>query len=261
MHGLQVWQSAYANNIHNTGGVRSTHPMIPDNPPSLQAATGTTGAGDTQYYINRVSMQTRFFNQGPNPIVFKWTVMRWKHDIPQVGPVNSISSALNDDAPVVTASPLFSYTTSNTAQKLMKFVKTKSKVLYPGRMFTIRWSKKYPSRPVTPEVEMNGTQWAYRKGNTVIFVTMEGAPFTNYLDSGSGTGATTGTSAFHVAWNEHIYISYYNMSISTPASTGDEDIAPFGDLSLEQRTQTTANATRYTNSVPQVNAILSDVVP
>lgn len=217
MHGLNTAQDTFyvaPVTSTNLGGITNDQygqisVTSPDSPASLNTFLASQIPATEQFYIKRCYQKYFYQNNGTFPTYVQAWWFKCKKDIPSS---KSVQSILSLDA-VQPGYAFMSITTGEEARAMFKITKTKSKVLYPGKVMKFTVSRYFGTRKVLQEVDMD-TSFSYRRGNRILLLKWSGLPQRYTTEDGPPPAVYAGTclSPMQVNGVGHSYISYYKMN-------------------------------------------------
>lgn len=197
--GLHVAQYFEGYNYENSVQQAFVHEITPLSPTLLNATGVITTGGDRKVFVEKGHINVRVMSNANIPVVLRLYRFKAKRDI-QLDTYPALSNLLTDGASLGDISggdPL----TSNAAQRMLKFGKMKTKILYPGKLwiFTI---KDKPRKFMSGDIEGNQSELLYYKGLRAAFLFIDGVP----TEAASGGAVALGpysvqiTHAHKVSW-------------------------------------------------------------
>lgn len=234
MNGLQVVQTTNYSVITNANTF--TNPPTPNlnsgityfevaTPLSL-ATTMFSGAQlDDKFYFRQQKIKGYVYNHSNAPVLLEWQYMTSRRNI-SIAEYPTLFDILGSRGPSV-ADALIEVTTSNNAQRYMKFMKKKSYILNPNRMrrFTLR-SIKTANKQVSRDTEGNGAFLGTKYFSRFVHCKISPVPLLyrgNVPPNASFIGTDFGP--FAVQFMYTYYTSWYKVGQTDPTSLYADQVA------------------------------------
>jgi len=187
--GLHTWQTFVAGELF-TGIPSVTGRLQPQISPNIASPANLLTSGmivgnDNKTFLKRASHKIWLYNKLNTPCIIRCTWIRCKRNIPTAG-WGSLTSLLQDEAPTIAGNAYGDNFTGNTAQRMLKWLKTKEKVLYPGRMCKFSVKKTY-NRNISGDTDAPVGIFATPL-TRFMYITAWGAPLENDDSSEWGPG-------------------------------------------------------------------------
>lgn len=186
-------------------------------PISIHAAIIATGATyvDQKYYLRQCKTYGMIYNHS-NEDVWIHTIkmyFRTRIDSADYANVNAIlNQATSINAGVTWDAPL---TTSNVAQKLLKFGKSKYRKVLAGKTIRFRIGRKWKSPKMIDNAREADPAYISNKG-TMVYYCKVVPTIAGYSAAANGVPSQVGPQAFNVLSTAYSYVSLYQVGLNNP---------------------------------------------
>jgi len=167
----------------------------------------------TEVYIKKFLGKMMYFNHCNYPCWLEYTYLRSRVDIPAGSTLEQLMSA---DGPL----PYLAYIspfTGNSFQKQFKILKTRKKLIQPGKFCTVKFKKTFYPKAYTGAVQGNTAKWFALEGNLFLYIRAYGYPLLGH-DTGDNHDFSL-LGKIELSRLALSYISYYVMDDVRPDST------------------------------------------
>lgn len=194
--------------------------------PNQLAAAMTAPTLDSKIYLRQQKVNGVFTNQSNTPVYI--TMLRGvvRKNIPQTE--FSSWNAIFANQAISPNTPIMAVTTSQIAQRYIKFISTKVKYMPSGAMRKFKLNKKfYTPKLINTEIEVDTLNYFAIKGSQVLMLKVTPVPRLHYSGTPPGntpTGQSWGSWDINARWVT--YTSFYVNGLNDPTSTAGINVVP-----------------------------------
>lgn len=240
MTGLQTKQSITVNKFavgQNSGANTTIHEICSPSWFNASSLTPFSGAsnGTQKVFLKTATRLVMYYNHTNLPILCSTTYYRYRKNVP-ISAYSTIGALISNNVSNGGLSVWWSsLTTSPTAQRFLRWIKTKRWILYPNtaKYFKLKAVYKSPKQ-ISDDVEAN-TQYLGTYMTVGHFTQFCGLPMVDV----NGNQESAGT---NVMYCYRDVISYYDIEQDTAASTVNAYTAPTQVALTSVNTETTTQA-------------------